>query len=198
MMEEGYIKFNAFWEKGAQLPSSFLADLIAVRSELYKRKLIGMYPGGVGYGNISKRWDEEGRFVISGTATGGLEPLTGEHFTLVKTVDIAQNHLLCTGPVMASSESMSHAAVYRQRPEVNGVIHVHDINLWERWLHRAPTTPESVSYGTPEMAFSITRLLDSPENLAWKFFVMAGHREGCIAYGNDLRDALHVLLSLAD
>lgn len=196
--EEGYIKFRADWEKAPAPASAFLEDLVAVRSELYKRQLIGMYPDGIGYGNISKRLDREGRFVISGTATGGLEPLLPGHFTVVESVDIASNRLHCAGPVMASSESMSHAAVYRQCPEVNGVIHIHSAGLWERWMGKAPATPASAAYGTPEMAFAIMELLEQPENRAWKFFVMGGHREGCIAFGSDLWEALNVLLSLPE
>lgn len=193
--EEGYIKFSADWEKAPPPPAHFLEDLIAVRSELYKMRLIGMYPGGVGYGNISKRWDQEGRFVISGTATGGVEPLSPAHFTMVESADIANNLLHCAGPVMASSESMSHAAVYRQCPEVNGVIHIHSAGLWERWLEKAPTTPASAAYGTPEMAFAIMELLEQPQRRAWKFFVMGGHREGCIAFGSDLWDAFEHIRS---
>ncbi len=196
--EEGYIKFRADWEKAPAPPAPFLEDLIAVRSELYKRGLIGMYPDGIGYGNISKRWNTEGRFVISGTATGGLEPLSPAQFTMVESVDIANNQLHCAGPVLASSESMSHAAVYRQCPEVNGVIHIHSMGLWERWLDKAPTTPASAAYGTPEMAFAIMELLAQPENRAWKFFVMGGHREGCIAFGSDLWEALNALNSLPE
>lgn len=196
--EEGYIKFRADWDKAPAPPAPFLEDLIAVRSQLHKRGLIGMYPDGIGYGNISKRWDAEGRFVISGTATGGLEPLLPEHFTLVESVDVANNQLHCAGPVLASSESMSHAAVYRQCPEVNGVIHFHSPGLWERWLEKAPSTPASAAYGTPEMAFAIMELLAKPENRSWKFFVMGGHREGCIAFGSDLWDAVDALNSLPE
>lgn len=192
--EEGYIKFSADWEKGPPPDAGFLSDMIAVRSELFRRRLIGQYPDGIGYGNISKRWDAAGRFVISGTATGGVEPLTAAHFTLVTETDVPRNRVCCTGPILASSESMSHAAIYRARPEVNGVIHLHDIGLWTRWKDRAPTTSDSIPYGTPEMALAIGRL----EMREWKFFVMGGHREGCISFGKDLWEALEVILSLPE
>lgn len=195
-MEEGYIKFSVDWEKGEAVEAAFLEEVIQVRQQLYQRGWIGVYPDGVGYGNISKRRDAEGRFVISGTATGHLENLTPEHFSRVEEVVVAENRVRCSGPVVASSESMSHAAIYRQNREVQGVIHIHCMTLWEKWKDRAPTTPESIPYGTPEMAFAIMDLLDDPDRARWQFFVMGGHREGCMAFGKNLWDALEILLKL--
>lgn len=194
--DEGYIKFQADWAKAEALPRAFLSDLIEARDRLHELGLIGVYPDGVGYGNISKRWDAEGRFAISGTATGHLKNLGPEHFSLVAQVDIPSNRLRCQGPALASSESMSHAAIYLQCPDINAVIHVHDSDLWEKWIGKAPTTPESASYGSPEMAEAISELLADPVGKAWKFLVMAGHREGCISFGKDLEEALKALLFL--
>ena len=193
MTDEGYIKFHAEWTKGEPLPAVFLEDLIEVRLALRGLGLIGAYPDGVGFGNISKRWDAEGRFVISGTATGHLEELGAAHFTLVTDVFFEENRLCCRGPILASSESMSHAAVYRQCPEVGAVVHIHSLSLWEKCLGIAPTTDAGALYGTPEMAFSIARLLEDPQARAWQFLVMSDHREGCIAFGKDLREALEVI-----
>jgi len=192
-MAEGYIKFHAVWDKGNPVAPDFLADLIATRQRLFQLGLIGAGPDGVGYGNISKRYDARGRFVISGTATGHLETLGPEHFSLVAEADIPANKVYCTGPALASSESMSHAAVYQTCPEINAVIHIHDSRLWERWIGRAPTTPGSATYGTPEMAFSIMELLADPVLREWKFIVMGGHPEGCIFFGKNLPEAFDAL-----
>ena len=195
--EEGYIKFNADWIQGGSIAEDFLQDIIRVRQELYDLQWIGVYPDGVGYGNISKRWEEKGQFVISGTATGHLETLNPAHFSLVTGVNISENKINCTGPLMASSESMSHAAIYRQCPDVQGVIHIHDPVRWRKWLHKAPTPPESVPYGTPEMAYAIMQLLEDPVQAQWKFLVMAGHEEGCITFGKDLQQAFEILTNLS-
>ena len=195
-MQEGYVKFHADWVKGAPVDESFLADMISVRKEMLRLGWIGAYPGGPGYGNISKRLDAAGRFAISGTATGHLEELGPEHFSLVTEADIPANRVCCTGPVMASSESMSHAAVYRSLPEAGGLIHIHDPLLWEKWKGKAPTTAEHAAYGTAEMAISIMELLKDPASLQWRFIVMAGHPEGCIAFGKDLFEARDALLKL--
>lgn len=196
MKDEGYIKFHAEWERGEPLSADFLEDMIEARRELRRLGLIGVYSDGVGFGNISKRWDAEGRFVISGTATGHLKELGATHFTLVSDVFFDENRLRCRGPILASSESMSHAAVYRQCPEVGAVVHIHSLTLWEKWLGKAPSTDAGALYGTPEMALSIARLLEDPQARDWRFLVMSDHREGCIAFGKDLREALKVIASL--
>jgi ribulose-5-phosphate 4-epimerase/fuculose-1-phosphate aldolase len=104
----------------------------------------------------------------------------------VTRVDIPANELWCEGPIIASSESMSHAVIYRECPEVQAVIHVHDIAMWQRLLHRVPTTADTAAYGTPEMADSIVDLLQTTELRQTGLFVMEGHEEGVFAFGNTL------------
>lgn len=193
-MDEGYIKFQADWTRTSPLSDPRLADLQIWRDRLYDLGLIGAYPDGIGFGNISCRYDDEGRFLISGSATGNLPRLTAGHYALVTEVDIDANRLRCEGPVIASSESMSHAVIYRECPWVNGVIHVHNLALWERLLYRAPTTDDSATYGSPEMAYSIIDLLQTTNLPEVKLFVMAGHREGIFSFGRNLDEAGEVLL----
>lgn len=193
-MDEGYIKFQAHHIKASPLPARKLQSLSRWRGELHHRRLIGVYDNGIGYGNISQRWNATGQFVISGSATGQLENLTPEHFTLVTEVDIAKNSVWCSGPIIASSESMSHAVIYQTCPEVNGVIHVHHAALWEKLLNQVPTTDDSAPYGTPEMAYSIMNLLDKTNLRQAKIFVMAGHPEGIFTFGESLDEAAAVLL----
>jgi L-ribulose-5-phosphate 4-epimerase len=190
MIDEGYIKFNAQWKKGEALPSPFLQPLLQARQQLYDLKLIGAYENGIGYGNISRRWNEAGQFVISGSATGNLEQLQEKHFTLVTKVDIEHNTLWCEGPIIASSESMSHAVIYQECDWVNAVIHVHHLGMWKRLLHQVPTTAASATYGSPEMAYSITHLLQTTDLSEKKIFVMEGHEEGVFVFGEDMEDAM--------
>ena len=197
-MSEGYIKFEAEWVHAEAPPADFLEEVIAVRQQLHALGLIGAYPDGIGFGNISKRWDAEGRFAISGTATGGKTRLSPSDFCLVTIVDTDRNWLRCQGPIMASSESMSHAAIYGQCPDVGGVIHIHHLGMWAHWFGRAPTTPEAAAYGTPAMARAIARIVADPELRKWGFLVMGGHREGCIAFGADLEEAFSAITSLLD
>lgn len=194
MIDDGYIKFEAHWSPAAALPVEALADLKQWRQRLHALDLIGMYSNGIGYGNLSRRWGESGQFAISGSATGGLPELGPEHFVLVTSVDIERNQLTCVGPIVASSESMSHAVIYHECPWVDGVIHVHSLPLWTRLLHRVPTTDKTAAYGTPEMARSIVDLLTHTDLALRRIFVMEGHPEGVFAFGKDLASAGEVLL----
>lgn len=193
MIDEGYIKFKANWTKGAPLPANELKEINYWRQEMYRRQLIGAYPNGIGYGNISQRWKQE-QILISGSATGNFEKLNELHYALVKEVDLTKNELYCTGPIIASSESMSHAVIYQTCPEVHGVIHIHHLELWQRLMHQVPTTDRRATYGTPEMANSIIRLLAETHLRREKIFVMEGHREGVFAFGKDLEEAAAVIM----
>lgn len=193
-MDEGYIKFRADWQKGAAFSADKLADLNHWRDRLYGLGLLGAYPDGIGFGNISQRWNAEGQFLISGSTTGNFAQLHSEHYTLVTAVELDQNLLHCRGPIIASSESMSHAAVYLGCTWVNAVFHVHHRGMWERLLHKVPTTATGVTYGTPEMAYSILQLLRETNLPQQRIFVMEGHPEGIFSFGANLDDAGEVLL----
>lgn len=196
MHNEGYIKFEAKWKPTAPLRGADIAELNYWRQMVYTWGLIGAYPDGIGFGNISRRWDAAGRFLISGSATGNIETLDARHYCIVQMADPAQNLVHCEGPVIASSESMSHAVIYQQCPEVGAVVHAHHRMLWERWMHRLPTTDASVSYGSPEMAAEIVRLLRESELRQQGVFITAGHEEGIFAFGRDLAEAVRRLRQL--
>lgn len=193
-MDEGYIKFRADWQKGAAFSAAELADLNQWRNRLYALGLLGAYSDGIGFGNISQRWNDSEQFLISGSATGNFTQLEPEHYTLVTQVELDQNLLHCHGPIIASSESMSHAAVYLGCPWVNAVFHVHHREMWERLLHKVPTTATGVTYGTPEMAYSILQLLHETDLPRQRIFVMEGHPEGIFSFGATLAEAGEVLL----
>jgi len=183
--EKGYIQFRCEWYVAS--PPQVPPELIAWRDRLHEMNLIGVYPDGIGFGNISIREP----FLISGTATGHF-PRTGpEHFAEITGFDIADNAVSCRGRVKASSESLSHAAVYRSDPAAQAVIHVHHMTSWESLRGRAPTTDPSAEAGTPQMADAIAAILPLDDG----FFVMGGHREGIVAYGSSLDEAGSRLLA---
>ncbi|MEL6865879.1 MAG: class II aldolase/adducin family protein [Bacteroidota bacterium] len=194
-MDEGYIKFDCQWKKGAVWPVEKVEALAYWRQRMYEVGLIGAYADGIGFGNISQRL-AEGLLMISGSATGLLKALDGRHFARVSNIDIAANRVICEGPIRASSETMSHAVIYLECPWVNAVIHVHHLALWQKHLDQLPTTLATASYGTPQMAYEIIRLLQETAVQERKVFVMGGHREGLIAFGADLEEAGELLLDL--
>ena len=193
-MDEGYIKFTVHLTPGDVAWSDDLARLNELRTELHDLGLVGLLPDGVGYGNVSLRVADSAQFIISGTATGGPRVLAPADYARVEAFDPVANEVCCTGRIRASSESMSHGAVYAAAPAVNCVIHVHSRALFDFMLaHGYPQTPAAAAYGTPAMAAAVTALVRADGGPAG-VFVTAGHDEGVIAYGRDVAEARRVLL----
>ena len=187
-----YIKFSCEHEKTTAAQFGGLDELNAFRSKLRQRGLIGMDASGIGFGNLSVR-DNANGFHITGSGTGGLPELTPGDYTKVVAYDFAGNWLRCEGPAMASSESLTHAAVYESEPTAGAVIHCHNSTLWTALLDHAPTTSKAAECGTPELALAVERLFKNSDVKAKKIFVMAGHEGGVVVFGKNLGEAFAVL-----
>lgn len=195
-IDEGYIKYRAEWRPGAPPPAAIAARLEAARRPLWDAGLIGHDPRhDVGYGNLSIRV-EGNDFVISGTQTGALPTTTEQHYARVVIADIDANRVVCEGPLQASSESLTHAALYALDTEIGAVVHIHHKALWERHRGQLPTTAADIAYGTPEMAREFERLWHDTEFSRERVAVMAGHDDGLISVGGDLDEAAERLLAL--
>jgi len=196
--DEGYIKYESIWAPGPPPAAAVAEDLDRWRSELYAVGLIGYYEDlEVGYGNISVRAAGPGQFFITGTQTGHLEQTDRSHYTLVTSCDIDTNRVTCCGPVEASSEAMTHAAIYRLNLGIRAVVHVHSLDLWDSTRDVLPTTNPAVAYGTPAMAHEFERLYRHGGLAEVGVAVMAGHAEGLISFGATLEQAAKRILSLA-
>jgi ribulose-5-phosphate 4-epimerase/fuculose-1-phosphate aldolase len=215
--DEGYVKYHCdYTEEAIEEPPGFEA-LDAARTKLHDLGLIGVLPSrvadrrsadaapgramegaplsGVGFGNVSIRVDDE-LFLISGTATGAVRDLGFRGYSLVTACDIKANKLSCRGPARASSESMSHWAVYSACAGAGCVIHIHNRRIFDGLLaEKAPATPREAAYGTPEIALAIADLV---QRLARDrgSLVMAGHDEGVIAWGPSVEDTLNIVIEL--
>lgn len=194
MFDEGYTKYQCNWIKKAALPENILENMNQWRTQLFKLGLIGQYKNGIGFGNLSIRKENSSKFIISGTQTGGLTTLNQQHYTTVIDYDWEKNHLTCSGPIQASSESLTHAAIYESNPQIMGIIHVHHLELWQTLMDCVPTTRGEIEYGTPEMAKEIIRLCREADLLKAQILVMKGHQEGIIAFGKSLDEAGDLLL----
>ncbi len=194
-MTEGSVKFAVHLHE-VELPEiAGLAQLNALRTELHDLRLVGTYPDGVGYGNVSLRLGDSGVFVISGTATGAKRVLEVGDYCRVDRFDLEANEVYCSGRRQASAETLSHGAVYLARPEVGCVLHVHSRALFDHLLaNHYPATAPTAAYGTPEMAREIVALV-AAQPAAEALLVMAGHEEGVIAYGRRLEQARERLLA---
>lgn len=192
-IDEGYLKFECEWLDAPPPEAPGLLELVSARDLLHGLDLIGEYPDGIGFGNVSLRTAER-EFIITGTQTGGLERISPLQLTRVVDYDIERNRVTCVGAVRASSESLTHAAIYECSPAIGAVVHVHSAEAWERLLDRMPTTQVEVAYGTPAMARELLRLYRQSNLPDVRVAVMAGHREGILAFGGSVVEAIETLL----
>jgi ribulose-5-phosphate 4-epimerase/fuculose-1-phosphate aldolase len=166
--------------------------------------LVGQDParyGGAGYGNVSARVGVPSlppgtrRFLVTGTQTGALRTLFAEHYCVVERYDARRNWVQSHGPVLPSSESLTHGAIYDLSPAIRFVLHAHSPAIWR---HAAalgiPTTPVDVAYGTPEMAEAVRRLYRAGTLPEERILAMGGHEDGIVVFGHRAEDAGLVLL----
>jgi L-ribulose-5-phosphate 4-epimerase len=189
-----YVKFRYERACADIVPFDALTELNACRRKLIELRLVGLDANGIGFGNLSVRDGANGNFYITTSRTGGLPELALTDCVRVVECDFNRNWLRYEGTAIPSSESLTHAAIYRSDPAACAVIHCHDPVLWKTLLDRVPTTSKAIAYGTPEMAHEIMRLFEASNVRSKKIFVMAGHQDGIIAFGKNFEDAFNVLM----
>jgi len=205
---EGVIKFTADHEERPLPPHRFsdlVAQLAAWREILAGLGLVGQVEGryeGAGFGNVSGRMGPfpgargQRPFLVSGTQTGGKKCVSLADFVVVSSWDAHTNRVTSWGPVLPSSESLTHAALYDLAPNVRFVLHAHAPVLWQRAKElRLPTSRDDVGYGTPEMAHEVQRLWRETTLPETRLFAMGGHTDGVIAFGRTCDEAGAALLT---
>ena len=186
---EGVVKFNCHWNQSGPVISDEQYEIINYwREVLYNMDLIGAYENGVGFGNISMRIRGGNQFMITGSATGEIPELEPGHYVKVNSFNIEDNAVQCVGPLKASSESLTHAAIYSADPGANAVVHVHEL------IYKVPTTNPSMDYGTIGLAKDILRLFKDSDVYEKRIIIMAGDRAGILTFGHDMDEAVNVLM----
>ena len=193
MSETGSVKFTCQQSLVETSEFAGFAELNAYRRKLIALGMIGVDANGVRFGNLSVRDGATSRFYITGSATGGISELRPSDCARVVAYDFNGNWLQCEGSRVASSESLTHAAVYELDPTVFSVIHGHDLQLWSDLLNKAPTTQKGIEYGTPEMAYEVRRLFNDAELKSRKIFVMSSHEGGVVSFGKNVEEAFRVI-----
>lgn len=167
-------------------------DVVRYGRLLYEKGLTD----GTG-GNISARVGDLMVITPSGTCKGMLDP------TELVTVDIASGKAVSGRPSM---ETPFHLTVYRRRPDVGGVVHVHSRFCTVLACARTPVdpalTPEGlmvlgrrvplIPYATPgtdDLAMMLGREVEGADA-----FLLENH--GAISIGKDLKDAFHRMETL--
>jgi hypothetical protein len=71
---------------------------------------------------------------------------------------------------------------------------VHELDLWNELKNKLPTTNESMEYGTPGLAREILRLFRESDVIEKRIIIMGGDRAGILTFGNDMDEAMSVLM----
>ena len=193
---QGVVKFNCHWnQSGPTITDEQYSIVNYWREVLFNMDLIGAYENGVGFGNISQRIGSTNKFYITGSATGEIPVLEPTHYVRVDGCNFSDNAVKCTGPLKASSESLTHAAIYQTDQGTNAVIHVHNMDLWESLKDIVPTSRPEFEYGTPDLALDVFRLFKETDVIEKRIIVMGGDPSGIITFGNDMDEAINVLMS---
>ena len=203
---EGVVKYIEEYTATPPLDPALVAELAVWRRFLWDMGLVGQDPArydGAGYGNASMRtrpFDKpkgQRSFLVTGTQTGKLRDLDQTLFAVVDRYDIARNSVTVRGPVRASSESMTHGAVYDQSPLIRWIFHAHSPEIWrKREALAIPSTHPTVAYGTPEMAEEVVRLFADTQLRDLRVFAMAGHEDGVITFGASAADAMYRMVDV--
>lgn len=198
-IDEGYVKYKSYWTKAPVPCAAVTEELETWRRPLLAAGLIGQYEAlGIGYGNISIRCGEPGQFLISGTQTGHVAKTDKTHYSLVTSYNTHANIVCSVGPVQASSEAMTHAAIYGLDLNIGAIVHGHSNDLWRSLMNKLPTTGADVAYGTPQMANEFRRLYRDTAFRETGLAVMAGHEEGILSFGTSLEEAANKILNLLE
>ncbi len=195
---EGVIKFHLTHHSTPLEPGEYWQELNAWRSILFQLQFIGHDVNrymGLGFGNISTRLDAE-RFLITGSQTGGCDPLTLQQYCRIIHADPHHNQIESEGLISPSSETLTHAAIYQIDPRIRAVIHVHHPLLWQQAeTLKLPATAAHIPYGTPQMAKSVQHLIQEQIQQTHGLFAMQGHEDGIISFGINLPQAAGLLLN---
>lgn len=172
------------------------------RKELFKLNLIGEYTKEqVGFGNISEvreygQYHQSAvpQFVITGTQTGKYPDLDGRYYTRVLDYDIDHLKIKMMGPVEASSEALTHAAIYAHNKNIKAIFHIHSPEIWNGMINDcSPFTAKDIPYGTVEMARATENCIGQKD---FGIFCMHGHEDGVVAYGRSLDEAGKLILEI--
>lgn len=185
MRDEGVTKYECLFRKTLSPEAGIVKHLVTVRNNLFALGWIGVYPDGIGFGNVSIRLRALRNFYITGTQTGHKEKISAADISLVTAYDISRNRVECEGLIAASSEAMTHAAVYELDAAIQAVIHIHNRPLWKAAMDVLPTTDKAIAYGTPAMAAEMGRLYAQEDLRRGRVLIMSGHDEGVIAFGEN-------------
>lgn len=195
VIDDGIIKYDrSNFSLCEYLLEEEFQELEYWRKKLYKMNLIGEYPEvQIGFGNMSVVKDYSNfyqsthpQFVITGTQTGKYSDLGGTHYTRVLDYQIDELKIKMMGAIEASSEALTHAAIYSANPRIKAVFHIHSNEIWKKMLQdKTDFTRHDIPYGTVEMAHATQECIKGKDS---GYFCMHGHEDGIVIFGRSLEE----------
>ena len=139
------------------LPAPFPIDkILSERDRKHLKRLYGI--GGLSYGNISARLDEN-RFWMSasGVDKSNLKEV-GRDILLVKDYDEEKGAIVLSVPPdveprRVSVDAIEHWMIYREHPEVGAILHIH------AWMEGVPSTEFNYPCGTYELGVAVADIV---------------------------------------
>jgi len=189
---EGTIRFS--YELRAPTPSDLIPSPLRQALESWRHvfeelALIGREReryDGFAFGNLSVRDPAScDRFFITASQTSDSPIEDADALPRIDACDLNAFHVVTTGTRAPSSESVTHAMVYRADHRIDWLFHVHSPDIWRRASAlRLATTGTDVPYGSPMLAQAVSTLLrEHPERPL--VFATLGHEDGVFACGSD-------------
>ena len=194
-MIDGVIKYDFQFTQSEPLSVEQFSEIESVRERLHALNLIGVTKDGIGFGNISQKIDDSS-FVITGTQTGHLAKLSGEHYSFVEEYNDKEFYLKSSGGIKPSSEALTHGTIYNLYSKIGAVIHIHSKEIWNFMLTHDYLKTKDVEYGSVEMIDEVNRIFSTIDPLSNPKFVMAGHEDGVMVFGKDLLGAEMALMGI--
>ncbi len=150
---------------------------------------IGLLPAEAGghAGNLSFR-NSKGFVITAGGVSKGR--LTPKNFVQVLACNLDTKRVEASGEIEPSSETMAHHLIYRERADVNAIVHVHDPLVMEHAKKLGlRSTKREHPYGTVELAEEIGKALGHE-----KYIVVRGH--GVISLGKSVWEAGKLIMAV--
>ena len=161
-MSEAYngVKFTTVYKHKVPPQHEGLALLKQWCKLFHEKGLAPPYPGG-SYGNLSFR-TATGSFIITGTCIGMKDTLADDCFVEIHDCNAETKEIVVTGMRPPSSETFMHYTIYQNRKDVQAIFHGHNAQITlNASALGIPETPETVAYGTLELAESVLGILGS-------------------------------------
>ena len=165
-------------------PAPFpIQEILPPEDFRHVKRLYGI--GGLSYGNLSARKDEQ-RFWMSasGVNKGNLRRI-GEDMLLVKRFDADRKAMRLSVPPTVtprrvSVDAIEHWMIYTEHPTVGAIVHIH------AWMDGIPSTQINYPCGTVELARAVAEQVRQADNPDRAIIGLKNH--GLTITGRDLDD----------